>query len=285
MSKRVRFSDQQRQQYLRSGSRQVEGWLMTCDKFLVATLGDIQREEGIGGGICEIGVHHGKLFILLYLYLNESEAAVAVDLFERQELNIDHSGHGNRRQFLANIETHAGSDAPLHIIAGDSTALDAAAIIERAGRIRLFSIDGGHTAEITRSDLALAEACLHEWGVIILDDCFNQSWPGVSDGVHAHFHAGGSALAPFAIARNKVFFCHREKAPAYRRQIAARKRQCLRDTQEFLGVDVDIYDGYDSISNILAMTRLHGLSKMTGKVHRMWQRGLDRMAFLVEYGT
>lgn len=285
MSGRPRFSDRQRKRYLRSGAATVDGWLMTCDKFLIAALGEFQRAERISGGVCEIGVHHGKLFLLLYLYLHEMETAVAIDLFERQDLNIDHSGSGNRAVFLANIRAHAGSDAALHVIAGDSTSLEAGAITSVAGPIRLFSIDGGHTAAITRSDLALAESCLHDWGVIILDDCFNASWPGVSEGVQDYFRAGTSQLAPFAIARNKVFFCRRDKAAAYRAALRLRQRETLRCSEPFLGVDVDIHDGYHSVTDILAMTRLRALTRLTGGASRIWREGLDQLAFFIRKRT
>ena len=53
--------------------------------------------------------------------------------------------------------------------------------------MRFVSVDGGHTAEITAHDLAVADASLAEGGIIVLDDAFNEQWPGVADGVQRYF--------------------------------------------------------------------------------------------------
>ena len=76
---------------------------------IIVALTERQRSLGIGGGAAEIGVHHGKLFILLYLLCQASEKAVAIDLFEDQHLNIDHSGSGDLAKFRGNLERHADS--------------------------------------------------------------------------------------------------------------------------------------------------------------------------------
>ena len=47
--------------------------------------------------------------------------------------------------------------------------------------MRLFSVDGGHTAELARHDMLTADGAIGEQGIIILDDFFNEAWPGVLD--------------------------------------------------------------------------------------------------------
>ena len=49
--------------------------------------------------------------------------------------------------------------------------------------MRLFSIDGGHTAAITEKDLQTAAECLVDGGAVILDDVFNEAFPAVSEGL------------------------------------------------------------------------------------------------------
>ena len=71
-------------------------------------------------------------------------------------------------------------------------------------RFRIFSVDGSHTAEATRVDLANAAACMVPGGVIILDDVFNPDWPGVAEGLHAYMAEPSQPLAAFAVAFNKV---------------------------------------------------------------------------------
>jgi len=84
--------DSRVESYIHRGKFYVEGWLHTEAAITIAALGERQRALGVEGGIAEIGVHHGKLFILLYLLGRAPERAVAIDLFEDQHLNIDLSG-------------------------------------------------------------------------------------------------------------------------------------------------------------------------------------------------
>ena len=51
-------------------------------------------------------------------------------------------------------------------------------------------------------------------GVIILDDYFNEMWPGVSEGVDRDFREPRGIL-PFATGANKTFFCASGAIPLY----------------------------------------------------------------------
>ena len=161
----------------------VKGWLFPGAIQAIVDLSEVQRKAGISGGVAEIGVHHGRLFILLYLLGVTGEPAVAIDLFSQQELNIDHSGAGDLERFKKNLKRHADTNR-LILYEGDSTKLDPRQLVDLGGgQLRLISIDGGHTAEITSHDLYVSEGALAQGGVIILDDCFNDTWPGVVEGV------------------------------------------------------------------------------------------------------
>ena len=103
------------------------------------------------------------------------------------------------------------------------------------GPLRFISVDGGHTAEITAHDLAVAEAALAEGGIIVLDDAFNEQWPGVADGVQRHF-ARRPNLVPFAIGANKTYFCRRSHRDVYRAAATAVASDAT--MPEFLGEPV-----------------------------------------------
>jgi hypothetical protein len=94
--------------------------------------------------------------------------------------------------------------------------LKAADVPEMAGA-RLFSIDGGHTAAIVASDMALAEDCLASGGVVIADDVFNPQWPDVCTGTLNYLQEG--KLVPFAIRFNKTLFTQPSYATGYRTEL------------------------------------------------------------------
>lgn len=183
--------------YLVAGQFRVEGWLDPYSADFVRAIADIQRGADLGGAVGEIGVHHGKLFLVLMLTRAPGEAAFAIDVFEDQKQNLDGSGMGDRAAFERNLR-HWGKGADdIRVIPASSLSLQPDDILRPCGRVRLASIDGGHTAECVRNDLRLIEATLTDDGVIVLDDYFNPEWPGVSTGVAEYLLCGEGALRPF----------------------------------------------------------------------------------------
>ncbi|WP_319455137.1 MULTISPECIES: class I SAM-dependent methyltransferase [unclassified Mycobacterium] len=190
---------------------------------LLAMLNQAQRARDISGSVVEIGVHHGRLFIGMCLLQRADEPSVAVDLFDDQERNVDNSGRGDLAQFRRNVARWGCSLPVVH--AGDSTQLKAGDVPEMSGA-RLFSVDGGHTASIVRSDMNLATNCLTPGGIVIADDVFNPQWPDVCVGTLDYLREGD--LVPFAVGFNKTLFAHPEYAGAYRAElIEAYRRRYL----------------------------------------------------------
>lgn len=252
------FKDARVAKYVRRGNFFVDGWLLTDAAVTICVLSQRQREMGVEGGAAEIGVHRGKLFILLYLLSRAPEKAVAIDVFEDQHLNVDSSGRGDLNIFRANLERHADSER-LVVHKGTSLAVTGADVLGLAGgRVRLFSIDGGHTEEITANDLAIADDALAEGGIIVVDDVFNEQWPGVTNGVHRYF-ARRPNLVPFAVGGNKTYFCRLSHAEPYRAAASSAAGQSR--MHEFLGCPVVVLDFSrptlkDRFSRSAAWTRL-----------------------------
>jgi hypothetical protein len=227
--------DSRIENYIRRGKFYVDGWLRSEAALVIVALNERQRSLGVTGSIAEIGVHHGKLFILLYLLSREPERALAIDLFEDQHLNIDQSGSGDLAKFRRNLERHADSTR-LVLHPGNSMDLTGAILTQLAeGPLRFVSVDGGHTAEITAHDLATAEAAIAEGGIIVVDDVFNEQWPGVGDGVRRYFERQPN-LAPFAIGANKTYFCRPSHRDMYHDAAAATASAVT--ATEFLGQPV-----------------------------------------------
>jgi hypothetical protein len=229
-----------RERYLKHGERRVHGWLDKFSARYISSLDAIQEAVGETGAVAEIGVHHGKLCILLALCTRAGESCLAIDVFENQHLNIDRSGHGNKLKFLHNMQKWAPA-ADLKIVEKSSLEMLPQEIIEISGRVRLASIDGGHTEECALNDLRLIEAALTQRGVIILDDCFNQAWPGVSSAVAKYLLRQEGRLRPFAISPNKLYLALPEYAGFYRNEIMNRNAYYYEKSSHFLGYEVDIY--------------------------------------------
>lgn len=227
--------------YLTFGLRRVTGWLDPYSADVVRALSEIQNAAHFAGAVGEIGVHHGKLFILLALTAAENERTFAVDVFESQTLNVDESGLGDRERFLSNVRRWVGAHRDVVLYAQSSLDLRPNDILTRCGRVRLASIDGGHTAECTENDLRLIEAVMSEQGIAVLDDYFNQLWPGVSAGAARYFLDPKTTLRPFAISPNKTFLTTRPMSAYFRSRLKQVKGLHVDKTSEMYGEEVDVY--------------------------------------------
>ena len=226
--------------YIRSPEG-VDGWLDRFSAQIIRELNDIQLAEGITGSMGEIGVHHGRLFILLRLLRRHDEASVAVDVFENQHLNTDGSGRGDLEIFQANVERWSGKDK-LIIIRKSSLDVQASELTENAGTFRLFSVDGGHTEECAFSDLLLADAVLSAGGVAILDDFSNHHWPSVAAGAARFFLDGSTVARPFATSPNKMYLAAPEYHHSYRSALRRAHPARLYRTCTMFDHEVDIYE-------------------------------------------
>ena len=194
---------------LGGGFRAVQGWLASGAITATLFLNDWQHRCGVRGSVAEIGIHHGKFFMVLKNLCDTDEIAIAIDVFEDQFLNVDRSGSGDKAVFESNILAYSDGKN-IEIIQSDSKLVSPERILA-AGRgrpVRIFSVDGSHTMEHTLSDLKQASTILSDGGVIILDDIYSQDWPGVQEGFH-HFMSESGTVAPLALGDNKLFLCKR----------------------------------------------------------------------------
>jgi hypothetical protein len=207
-------------QYVSKGHHTVDGWF-GGDQIAILLYGaQVQDRLGIKGGVAEVGVHHGRLFILLMLLRRPGERAIAIDVFDMQEFNTDGSGLGDLETLKKNIAAHVGSEDGLEIIKNDSMLVTPRDVVAW-GRIRIFSVDGSHTTHNTASDLRLAHDCLVHGGLVVVDDYFNGGFPMVAEGVVRFMLLSPVVnIVPVLTGANKVVFTtkshHRQYLEAYR---------------------------------------------------------------------
>jgi cephalosporin hydroxylase len=193
--------------YLNRGYKQVEGYFSHTALNIISLLAAAQKSHNITGPVCEIGVHHGRSFILLHLLTSQEEISVAYDLFSRQDENVGVSGRGNRDIFISNLRRHHCDLDRIRIIEVNSTDLTVQNVLSHAeDQIRIFSIDGGHSAREVFHDLSLAAKTLRNGGIIVVDDYYDEKWPGVAEGVCRYMLNNDTALHPFAIFDDKMVF-------------------------------------------------------------------------------
>jgi hypothetical protein len=227
--------------YALAGNYTVQGWVEPRVLWLVGALAQRQRELGVRGSTVEIGVHHGRLFIGLSLTATTGEPLIAIDLFADQLHNVDGSGKGDEAAFRRNLSLHGVNPSAVTIVGADSTTLGGEDVCSLGGvSARLFSVDGGHTAEIVEHDMHTAFDSLTAGGIIIADDVFNASWPGAIEGT-LHFLDEQPGCVPFAIGFNKVLFTDGYHADEYRRvvQRVAIHRQWELKSTKLRGHSVD----------------------------------------------
>ena len=132
MQTRVVFLDGA-SRYLEHGMAEVQGWLTPCSASIIAHLSAHQLRLGLSGNVAEIGVHHGKLFILLANLTAPDEVAYAVDIFDDQHKNVDRSGKGDRVIFEDNVRKFA-PHANVVVIQESSLELDGTDFMSTSGR-------------------------------------------------------------------------------------------------------------------------------------------------------
>lgn len=232
---------QRLEHYVGPGLSVVTGWFERTSAEVISAILQRQLEVGIVGNVAEIGVHHGRSFLLLANGLRDDERGVALDIFGDQERNVDHSGRGDRAAFEANLKQWA-DPAKVDIRQTASTDVPPEQAVETFGKVRLFSVDGGHTAAITAHDLKLAESCLVDQGVVVLDDIFNPAWLGVITGLRNYLDEADGALIPFATSANKLYLARPDAVSTYIPHLRTAVPDLVGKTGvEFFGGLIDVY--------------------------------------------
>lgn len=199
----------------------IEGWLLPEAAALMTAVSRIQRDWDVTGDLFEIGVYRGKSAVLLALLADpEYERLKVCDVFADQTSNPSKSGRGERAAFEKLLHEWVESDCDfLDVYQFPSGELS----VEDTGhRCRIFHVDGGHHAEEALNDLMTADQALLNAGMVVVDDYFNEAWPGVSEGVMRFLLLRPHALVPVAHGFNKMLLCRPHRRDHWREALKRR---------------------------------------------------------------
>lgn len=242
--------------YLTQGMGTVKGWLAPGSALVISNLLELQLLNQVPGDVAEIGVYHGRTFILLAKMLRPGEAIVGIDPFAMK-------GESFRQAFEGNLAAHGVAAAQVRIQQGLSKDLSADQIAALfPNPVRFFHIDGDHSYDAIQVDLALAERLLHPEGIIVMDDFLHSQHPDVTESIFDYLKSGKTGLVPFlqtenpgsiALGAPKLFLCRREVAPDYLaqfRQLHAKWPICA---VRLCGAPVHIYPFGGTVSIVSAL--------------------------------
>ena len=200
--------------------------------------GGLLADAGIRKATCEIGVNRGLSAIVVAALRAPGSPMTGIDTFGGPRDATSSGGmSGDEAAFRANVARFYADTSFLRVIAADSRAVAPS----RVDGCSFFHIDGGHSADETRSDLALAAEATVEGGLVALDDYFNPSFPGVSEGTVHFLDERRGTLVPLAIGHNKVIFQCAPLAGDLNARFAERYPRVPRTRAVFDGADVLVF--------------------------------------------
>jgi predicted O-methyltransferase YrrM len=209
--------------FLADGYLRVRGM---SSRFAAAICGHVLRRQsalGITGDVLEIGTFEGRFFIAMAMLLAPGEHALGIDVFTWPSPRV----YDHLLQNCASAGLAPESFTAWKIDTRGITAEDLRARLP-AGRARFIHIDGQHTADCLRRDLALAQAVLHPRGVIALDDMLHPGYPTLIATVLDHLERHPQMRVLCIIDREsitaaaKFLICHVEAVAAYEHDLMTR---------------------------------------------------------------
>ena len=142
------------------------------------------REKQKAGSLIEIGVYHGRRFIMFASLMDDEDKALAIDVWSNYDDDLTHDWSGynaDRGHFEQNLKKYI-PDKRVGILQRDSRLLSTQDF-DFFLPCSIFSIDGNHSHQCTINDLDLAASSINDTGIIILDDYFSRYWPGAKSGI------------------------------------------------------------------------------------------------------
>lgn len=194
--------------YLSDEINEVKGW---CIPHLWQSIWPLAQHIG-SGPVAEIGVFEGKFLIGLCKTFGTSASnrAVAIDVFDMQQFNLDGAGVGKIKALEDNLETYGVGTSGVDLLRVDSLTLgprDTTSLLEAYGGFRFFSVDGCHEVAHTVNDIEFAISVTAPQGIIAVDDYTNPNWPGVQEAIAKMYLLREYSFVPMIVTCNKLLLC------------------------------------------------------------------------------
>lgn len=184
----------------------IPGWFYPLDARIFVAVDGVQRRRGIRGDLLEIGAYRGKSAILLGYLARAGERLVVCDIFDAAD-RVDDENVRESTTYYSGLQQREfeAQYRRFHltlpdIIAAPSTEIDRTTM---AGRFRLVHVDGSHTYEVVRADIATARTLLSSGGVVIFDDWMQPHAAGVALAVWEEYLRG--ELTPLCATNLKLY--------------------------------------------------------------------------------
>jgi len=190
----------------------VEGWFFRGDVLMFYVLLQTQQAAGIEGEICELGSYKGRSAIVLGKVKRPTERLFCLCRFEEQY--AAEFRENVRRLMPEALSTLVAIRVP------DLMELRAPPQQMDGVSLRFLHIDAGHGHREVLNDLRNFAPRVTAGGVVVLDDVFDPSFPGVATAMAEYcLSSQAEGLVPFATSPSKAYLCHRPYAPFYQRAL------------------------------------------------------------------
>ena len=171
-------------------------------QLLFVVLNYHQKRTGVRGNLVEIGCWEGKTLLLFAHLAGSGERSIGYDIEIRPGL-------------ITRSQAFRPADRiVLHEV--DSKNLTSTEILKDGGP-RIFHVDGGHMQADATRDLRLAFAVTNRRGVVVLDDFFAPTLPGVTAALFESFERRWNGeFVPFALCGAKCWMVERSMVETYK---------------------------------------------------------------------
>jgi hypothetical protein len=195
----------------------IPGWLVPQQLIVQDAFLTLQRKAGLTGNLVEIGVWKGRLASLMALHRTSNEQILLID----PAIN---------NQIVTEAFNTVGAEVKnTHVLPLLSQRLPTVKGWENlAASVRYFHIDGEHSRQAVIRDLELADFTLHDDGLVIVDDFFNNTYPQVSQAVFEYQAANSGRLILLVHGFNKAILCRPKAYANYQTWMMQNLAQILR---------------------------------------------------------